>query len=78
MTRQSHSGELDADDTDLGSANPVPATPEVQNQVTVLHEVGHLLGLWHVNKFGKMCPGPDHNTVACYGTTTWQRGDLMG
>ncbi len=73
-----HSGELAAVDTTMQSANPVPTTSEVQDQVTVLHEVGHLLGLSHVNRYGKPCPKQDTNAVACYGTTTWQRGDLMG
>jgi hypothetical protein len=77
MGRESF-GELDADDTTFQSANPVPTTSEVQDQVTVLHEVGHLLGLSHVNRYSASCPGPGQNAVACYGTTTWQRGDLMG
>jgi hypothetical protein len=74
VTRESHSGELDADDATFQEASPVPR--EVQTQATVLHEVGHLLGLSHVNRNPATCPVD--NAVECYGTTEWQRGDLMG
>ncbi len=78
MTRDAGSGELDADDMTFQDANPVPGKPEVQSQVTTLHEVGHLLGLSHVNAFGSDCPASDPNAFMCYGRKDWQRGDLMG
>ncbi len=75
MTRQRFRGELDHVDA---AAAPVTATP---TQTTVLHEVGHLLGLDHVAQHAAACvpPTPTQPAVAaCYGTTVWQRGDLMG
>jgi hypothetical protein len=76
MSPGMHSGELDANDTAYVDQQPVAG--EVQTQAAVLHEVGHLLGLLHVNDNPATCPARDRNAAACYGTTQWQRGDLMG
>src|SRR5512135_1519389 len=75
MSAGAHSGELDADDTGFQDAQPVAG--EVETQATVLHEIGHLLGLSHVNR-DSAASCPIDNAVGCYGVTAWQRGDLMG
>lgn len=84
-TRTEHSAELDADDTGYEDSQPNPMNhvpnlvpDEVHTQATALHEVGHLLGLSHVNNNPAACPVNAPGTAACYGTTAWQRGDLMG
>ncbi len=74
MSPGARSGELDADDMTFQDAQPVAG--EVETQATVVHEIGHLLGLSHVARHAQSCL--IDNAVACYGTTAWQRGDLMG
>ena len=75
MSPGSLRGELDFGDMSFQDQQPLRG--EVQTQETVLHEVGHLLGLSHVSRYRAAC-NADTNAFACYGTTSWQRGDLMG
>ena len=44
---------------------------------TAQHEVGHLLGLEHVNMSPPICQ-TDGNASICYGDTIWKAGDMMG
>jgi hypothetical protein len=44
---------------------------------TAHHEVGHLLGLEHVNMAHPVCK-EDSNDSVCYGDTIWKAGDMMG
>jgi hypothetical protein len=68
------SGELDI--ADLDPLQRQATATETQTQTVVLHEVGHLLGLDHVSPNAAACTAA--NAPGCYGTTAWQRGDLMG
>ncbi|MEO8053533.1 MAG: hypothetical protein ABI768_00150 [Acidobacteriota bacterium] len=77
MGRETRLGELDSDDTTPQVFVPQPGKPEAHFQETALHEIGHLLGLSHVNRASARCSG-DGNAVMCYGEKEWQRGDLMG
>lgn len=46
-----------------------------------VHEVGHLLGLGHVNEGTAACPdgpGDDTNATACYGVTDTELNSVMG
>jgi hypothetical protein len=44
---------------------------------TAAHEVGHLLGLDHVNKSHPVCKVDDNDEI-CYGDSIWQSEDMMG
>ena len=74
MGRTSGRGLLDP--ADVESNEQIPVAGEAQSQTTILHEIGHLLGLDHVNTNPSTCAAA--NAQGCYGMTTWQRGDLMG
>jgi hypothetical protein len=50
---------------------------ETHRQEVAAHEFGHFLGYDHVGVGGALCPTPG-NGLACYGTTPYQRDDLMG
>jgi len=45
---------------------------------TLAHEIGHHLGLGHVNQLACRNAGLEGNHRICYGIGTYQRSDLMG
>ena len=47
------------------------------SQIPAAHEVGHLLGLDHVNAKHPQCK-IDKNAEICYGGTPYERNDIMG
>ena len=47
------------------------------DRLTAAHEIGHLLGLPHVNKSNPVCERDDNDEI-CYGETIAQSEDMMG
>lgn len=75
-------GVLDSTDLDMKlMAHTVKDNGKVFDKnferYTAAHEVGHLLGLDHVNMSHPVCE-LDANDEICYGDTIWKSQDMMG
>jgi hypothetical protein len=73
----SHSRLYDSRDTDSVQKDTDTAGKPIMQRAHV-HEVGHLLGLEHVDVGKPNCPANNHNAKACYGVTDVDKNSVMG
>jgi hypothetical protein len=78
---EAHEGQLDS--RDGWSSTPPPGSPgnlfgQTYRQFTGAHEIGHHLGLDHVNAAFCVASNQSTNNLICYGGTAYQAGDILG